>query len=89
MPLKKILNTNLFSFDRASQDPMWLKEARGEHVPETEEYGISSVVYQSNKPFHPKRFFDFCQTEWSGVVRVKGFFWLASNWERMGNISQA
>ena len=39
--IDKILDTNLFDFDRAEQAPGWLKEMRGEHIPETEEYGIS------------------------------------------------
>ncbi len=89
VPLDKILNTGRFDFARAAQDPMWLKEARGEHVPETEEYGIKNFVYRSQKPFHPERFYDFCQENWKGVVRVKGYFWLASRWEAMGVLSQA
>ncbi|MBT5346435.1 GTP-binding protein [bacterium] len=87
--LDKILNTGKFDFDRASQDPMWLKENRGEHVPETEEYGISSFTYKANRPFHPQRFWDYTQAEWTGVVRAKGYFWLASRWLGVGLLSQA
>ncbi|UOB53510.1 zinc metallochaperone GTPase ZigA [Acinetobacter junii] len=87
--LDKILNTNLFDFNEAAQAPGWLKELRGEHTPETEEYGISSFVYRARKPFHPQRFFDFVNSEWKGVIRSKGFFWLASNPEFAGSWSQA
>ncbi|ATU45093.1 hypothetical protein CS557_06205 [Acinetobacter junii] len=87
--LDKILNTNLFDFNEAAQAPGWLKELRGEHTPETEEYGISSFVYRARKPFHPQRFFDFVNSEWQGVIRSKGFFWLASNPEFAGSWSQA
>jgi len=76
--LEEILNTNLFDFEKASLAPGWLKELRGTHKPETEEYGISSFVYTSRKPFHPKRFFEWINTEWKGVIRSKGFFWIAS-----------
>lgn len=89
VPLNKIINTGKFNFERASQDPMWLKEARGEHVPETEEYGISSFVYESKRPFHPQRFWDYIQKKWPGVVRAKGYFWLATRWEGIGLLSQA
>jgi len=90
VPLEQILNTRKFSFERASKDPMWLKEIHGEHVPETEEYGISSFVYRSNKPFHPQRFWDFCQHGgWENVVRAKGYFWLATRWDTVGSLGLA
>lgn len=87
--LDKVLNTNLFDFNAASQAPGWLKELRGEHTPETEEYGINSFVYRAKRPFHPQRFYDFVNSEWKGVVRSKGFFWLASDPTLAGSWSQA
>lgn len=87
--LDKVLNTQLFDFNAAAQAPGWLKELRGEHLPETEEYGISSFVYRARRPFHPQRFYDFVNSEWQGVVRSKGFFWLASDPTLAGSWSQA
>lgn len=43
--IDKVLNTNLFDFEKAKQAPGWLKEMRGEHIPETEEYGILSLIH--------------------------------------------
>lgn len=79
VPLDTILSTRLFNFDDAVQAPGWLKELRGEHTPETEEYGIESFVYSARRPFHPQRFFEYIKSEWVGVIRSKGFFWVASH----------
>ena len=87
--LDNVLNTGLFDFDKAAQAPGWLKELRGEHTPETEEYGISSFVFRARRPFHPARFWQVMEKELKGVVRSKGYFWLASRPEFAGSWSQA
>ena len=91
VPLHKILNTGRFDFERAAQAPGWLQELRGEHVPETEEYGIASTAYRARRPFHPQRFFDFIDRPWVNgkLLRSKGFFWLASKHQDAGSWSQA
>ncbi|WP_192552607.1 zinc metallochaperone GTPase ZigA [Pseudomonas sp. IzPS59] len=91
VPLEKILNTHRFDFDRAATAPGWLQELRGEHVPETEEYGIASTAYRARRPFHPQRFFDFIDRPWLNgkLLRSKGFFWLASKPTDAGSWSQA
>lgn len=87
--LNDILDTGLFNFDEAAQNSAWLTEPRGTHTPETEEYGISNFVYQARRPFHPQRFYDWSKSQWPGVIRSKGFFWLASRMEIAGFWSQA
>lgn len=89
--LHKILDTGRFDFDRAAQAPGWLQELRGEHVPETEEYGIASSAYRARRPFHPERFFNFIERPWTNgkLLRSKGFFWLASKLQEAGSWSQA
>jgi G3E family GTPase len=91
VPLTSILNTGRFDFERAAQAPGWLQELRGEHVPETEEYGIASTAYRARRPFHPERFFNFINREWTNgrLLRSKGFFWLASKHQEAGSWSQA
>ncbi|MDE1991865.1 MAG: zinc metallochaperone GTPase ZigA [Rhizobiaceae bacterium] len=87
----RILGTGRFDIDRAQSHPLWYKELHGfkEHIPETEEYGIRSFVYRAKKPFEPMKFQRFLNRSWPGVVRAKGFFWLASRPHHVGEMSQA
>jgi G3E family GTPase len=90
VPLHAILNTGLFDFNNAAQDPDWLREARGTHVPETEEYGISSFVYRARRPFHPARLVDVLESDaLDCLVRSKGLVWLATRFNDVGEWSQA
>ncbi|ASR89387.1 hypothetical protein AFA_08010 [Alcaligenes faecalis] len=89
VPLDRVLNTGLFDFEEASKAPGWLQELRGTHTPETEEYGIGNFVYRARRPFHPQRFLELVESEWPGVVRSKGFFWLANFPTLAGSWSQA
>ena len=89
--IDKVLNTNLFDFEKAKQAPGWLKEMRGEHIPETEEYGISSFSYSARRPFYPEKFYNFLHNtkKYGKLIRSKGFFWLGSRLEYAGQWSQA
>ncbi len=85
--LDRVLGTGHFDFVRAQLAPGWMKELRGEHTPETDAYGITSFVYRARRPFHPQRFFRLVTQGLGGVIRSKGFFWLASRMDWVGELS--
>lgn len=91
VPLDRVLDTGRFDFEKAEQNPLWFKELNGfkDHIPETEEYGIRSFVYRERRPFDPMKLNAFIGKSWPGVVRAKGFFWLATRPHHVGEISQA
>jgi G3E family GTPase len=89
---RAILGTRLFDFDQAAANPDWLAVPRGSERPETDEYGITSFVYRARKPFHTQRLWDLLGSEdgpLQGVIRSKGFIWLASRHDCLYVWSQA
>ncbi|MCP1241363.1 GTP-binding protein [Acetobacter lambici] len=91
VPRGRVLNTHRFDYEKAHKNPLWYKELYGfaDHVPETEEYGIRSFVFRARRPFVPEKFKDFIDHAWSGVVRSKGYFWLATRPMWVGELGQA
>lgn len=92
--VQEVLGTRLFDLERAQQAPGWVRELNGDHVPETEEYGISSTVFRAELPFHPGRLWSFVTERldsgaYGRVLRSKGFFTLASRPQVTGLWSQA
>lgn len=79
VPLDAVINTGLFDYEKAEASAGWIKELENEHTPETEEYGISSMVFRSRKPFHPERFLNYLNSDFpQNIIRSKGLFWMAS-----------
>ncbi len=92
---KEILHTGLFDYEVAEQSAGWQKELELAqqgigHSPETEEFGISSFVFQNAIPFHPQRFLEFVSTDFpTTIIRSKGIFWLGSRPDKAILWSQA
>jgi G3E family GTPase len=77
-PLDDLLDTRRFSMERAAEMPAWLKVMRGDVSSEIDEYGISHFVYRARRPFHPFRLAKCLAGEWRGLLRSKGFMWMAN-----------
>ncbi|MFJ8815000.1 GTP-binding protein [Amycolatopsis thermoflava] len=99
VPVREVLGTGRYDLERAQQAPGWVAELNGDHVPETEEYGISSVVFRSSRPFAPERLWSFVTRDldsgrFGKVLRSKGFFALASRpgvvglWSQAGSVAR-
>ena len=89
VPLKKLLGTRKFNLERASAMPGWARELEGKHTPETEAYGITSFVLRSTEPLHAWRFSTFMDLPLPGLIRAKGYVWLASRPEWVVSYSRA
>ncbi|MEY9141021.1 GTP-binding protein [Mammaliicoccus lentus] len=81
VPIKEVVNTGLFNFEKASNSAGWIKEltegGHASHTPETEEYGISSFAYRRRLPFHADRFNKWMENMQGNIIRAKGIVWLA------------
>jgi G3E family GTPase len=95
VPTDTILGTGQFQLEAAQElSSEWLTVPRGEEETETEEYGISSFVFRSDRPFHPQRLWDAIGDDmetglFQGVLRSKGIAWIASRHDWAYNWSQA
>ena len=95
VPLERVLDTGLFDYEKAAGSAGWIRELQGEHTPETEEYGISSFTYRTPQPFDAQKLWVFLHDDqnWVGVLRSKGFFWVAADhrvayeWAQAGGVS--
>ncbi len=52
-------------------------------------YGIRNFVYQARRPFAQEKFFALIERGMPGLVRAKGYFWLAERGAEMGLLSVA
>ncbi|WP_284746587.1 GTP-binding protein [Amycolatopsis sp. RTGN1] len=94
VPLDRVFGTGRYDAAKAQEAPGWVTELNGDHVPETEEYGISSVVFRASRAFDPAALWNFVARrldsgEFGTVLRSKGFFALASRPGVIGLWSQA
>ena len=89
--LHEVMDTGMFNLEEAENHPLWAQELYNfkDHVPETDEYGITSFVYRAKNPFDPVKLHHFFSLECDGLLRAKGFFWLSTRPDFVGEFSIA
>ncbi|MBP0591121.1 GTP-binding protein [Paraburkholderia sp. LEh10] len=94
-PIEEVVRTARFDYDATSNGAGWLallhdpishEDKADEHA---EQPGVGHFVYRARRPFHPERLWALLHEEWKGVLRGKGFFWLATRNDIGGSLSQA
>lgn len=60
--LDKVINTGKFNFIEAETHAKWLAQDRYDVVPESEEFGVSSFLFNQKRPFHPIRLHDLLES---------------------------
>ncbi|OLS19798.1 MAG: putative metal chaperone YciC [Candidatus Heimdallarchaeota archaeon LC_3] len=93
--LNEILDTNFFS--TVEHEPRWRKilswDNNNSYENKNPSHGheslINSFVYKRSLPFDHERFEEFVSKTQTGVIRSKGFIWLATDMKHAFNYSQA
>lgn len=84
-----VLDAHLYDTATAAAYHGYAEELANPHTPETEEYGISSVVFRADRPFNRERLLAALRAS-TGLVRSKGYCWIdtdlrvAHAWQQAG-----
>ncbi|CAG9466475.1 unnamed protein product [Pedinophyceae sp. YPF-701] len=88
-----VVGTGLFDMDRAAHSAGWMHElSAAAPTPEPSSAdagrarparvdgrgGVESFVYRARRPFSAARLADALELPWDGLLRSKGYFWLAT-----------
>ena len=103
--LEKILNTQLFDFEKVATSASWIEAMQEEehehhhghhhehhhhHEGEALEYGIETFVYYRRKPMSLTAFDEYVTSQWpKGVIRAKGMCYFADGTETCYLFEQA
>ncbi len=80
IPLEKIMTTTPFDFEQIDSSSAIQKaiNSLGEKKGCTDEYGITSFVYEEKRPFNRERFTKFINENYpSSLIRAKGYIWFS------------
>ena len=99
--VKEIMDTNNFDFEKITSSAGWVQEMEKDEEEEhehhhnheegeAEEYGISTFVYTSRKPFDVAKFEKYINESFpKSVIRCKGLVWFKSDYDMSYLFEQA
>ena len=88
--IDRVLDTGLFHLAEAQEHSLWAQELYNfkDHTPETEEYEYRHLRLSRAGTVSTKKFHEFLNSEWRGVIRAKGFL-LPTRRDFVGEVAQA
>lgn len=89
VPPHKVLSTHSFEYTRAQSRARWIRVMAGHETASSDSTEARGFLYEARRPFHPQRLMQFVRSAWPGVIRCRGYFWLATRMDWMGELSQA
>jgi G3E family GTPase len=65
-----------------SFQPGWVKLIQGAQVPIIQSSHWTMGAFEATRPFHPQRLWELIESDWPGILRCRGHFWIASQPDR-------
>lgn len=85
VPAGDLVSTNSFDIEETDDGAGWLAELSNDFVETEGAFGVSSFTFVDRRPFHPIRFNELLSDfEIGGLVRAKGYVWVASRHNEIG-----
>jgi G3E family GTPase len=86
----KLLDTAIsFDFEAATEGAGWRKVIEEGAGAGANDNKITTFAYRARRPFHPERLWSLLQNPLPGILRAKGYFWLATRMNLVGGLNIA
>ena len=87
---EKLLDTAIsFDFEAATEGAGWRKVIEEGPGAGANDNKVTTFAYRARQPFHPERLWSLLQSPLPGILRAKGYFWLATRMNLVGGLNIA